>query len=63
MRQEADDLITRLWNEIEASFSSLTEEEKRTSAEKYGLVYVFRKHEMTRKDLSPTLFSADQENQ
>ena len=43
LRREADELITSLWNEIEASFSSLTEEEKRASAEKYGLVYVFRK--------------------
>ncbi|MCK7531417.1 MAG: hypothetical protein MZV63_10480 [Marinilabiliales bacterium] len=42
MRNEADELITLLWNEIEASFASLPEEEKRTSAEKYGLVYVFR---------------------
>ena len=63
MRQEADELITLLWNEIEASFSSLPEEDKRSGAEKYGLVYVFRKNEMTRKDLSPTLFSAEQENQ
>jgi hypothetical protein len=63
MRQEADELITLLWNEIEASFSSLPEEEKRANAEKYGLVYVFRKHEKTRKNLSLTLFSANQENQ
>ncbi len=63
MRQEADELITLLWNEIEASFSSLPEEEKRTNAEKYGLVYVFRRNEMTTKDLSPTLFGAEQENQ
>ena len=62
MRSEADELITTLWNEIEASFSSLPEDEKRAQTEKYGLVYVFRKNEMVRKDLSPTLFGTDQED-
>ncbi len=56
MRAEADELITLLWNEIEARFESLPEEEKRAEAEKYGLVYVYRKNELARKDLSPTLF-------
>ena len=63
LRSEADDLITVLWNEIEASFASLSEEEKRAKAEKYGLVYVFRKNELTRKDLSPTLFEVKQEKE
>jgi len=59
LRREADELITFLWNEIEASFSSLTEEEKRASTEKYGLVYVFRKGETTQTNLSPTLFEVE----
>jgi hypothetical protein len=59
LRREADELITSLWNEIEASFSSLTEEEKRASTEKYGLVYVFRKGETTQTNLSPTLFEVE----
>jgi hypothetical protein len=59
LRREADELITFLWNEIEASFSSLPEEEKRASAEKYGLVYVFRKGETTQTNLSPTLFEVE----
>lgn len=63
MRNEADELITLLWNEIETSFASLPEEEKRISAEKYGLVYVFRRNETTRQDHSPTLFEVDQDNQ
>jgi hypothetical protein len=62
MRSEADELITTLWNEIEARYSSLPEEEKRAEAEKYGLVYVYRKNEMARKDLSPTLFGDDRED-
>lgn len=63
LRTEADELIASLWNEIEARFASLPEEEKRISAEKYGLVYVFRRNETVRKDLSPTLFEVDQDNQ
>jgi hypothetical protein len=62
MRLDADELITALWNEIEASFSALPEDEKRAQTEKYGVVYVFRKNEMIRKDLSPTLFGTDQED-
>jgi len=59
LRREADELITSLWNEIEVSFSSLNEEEKRASTEKYGLVYVFRKGETAQTDLSPTLFEVE----
>lgn len=59
LRREVDELISSLWNEIEASFSSVTEEEKRASTEKYGLVYVFRKGETTQTNLSPTLFGVE----
>jgi len=55
MRREADDLITAIWNEVEAKFADLPEDERRTRAEKYGLVYVFRKNEVL-QDKSPTLF-------
>jgi hypothetical protein len=63
MRTEADELIALLWNEIETGFSSLGEEEKRSSCEKYGLTYVFRRNETSKQDLSPTLFGTEQENQ
>jgi hypothetical protein len=45
LRDKSDQIITRLWNEIEENFSDLPAEEKREQAEKYGLVYVFRKNE------------------
>lgn len=48
MRKEADEIIVNIWNEVEESFSSLSEEAKRAEAEKYGLVYVFRKSELER---------------
>lgn len=60
LRREVDDHISNLWNEIEARFATMTEDEKRTQAERYGLVYVFRKGELTQQDLSPTLFGTDQ---
>jgi hypothetical protein len=63
LRRNADELIASLWNEIESSFASLPEEEKRANTEKYGLVYVFRKNEIVKQDLSPTLFEVNQDNQ
>ncbi|HUW93223.1 MAG TPA: hypothetical protein VMV74_08670 [Bacteroidales bacterium] len=55
MRSEADELITSVWNEVETKFSDLPENERRTHSERYGLVYVFRKSEITQSN-SPTLF-------
>lgn len=46
MRKEADEIITNLWNEIEAKYAGLPDEEKRTEAENYGIVYIFRKNEL-----------------
>lgn len=46
LRKQADELIVDIWNEVEDTFSSLPEEQKRTEAEDYGLVYVFRKSEL-----------------
>jgi len=57
MRKEADELITAIWNDVEAKYASLPEEERRAEAEKYGLVYVFRKNEIS-KNFSPSLFEA-----
>jgi hypothetical protein len=45
LRQKADAVILKLWNEIENNFSDLPPEEKRANAEKYGVVYFYRKQE------------------
>ncbi|HCC70995.1 MAG TPA: hypothetical protein DEQ09_07590 [Bacteroidales bacterium] len=50
LRNQADDLIVKLWNEVEESLNKLSEEEKRSEAEKYGVVYVFRKSELHKVD-------------
>ncbi|MEA1887616.1 MAG: hypothetical protein U9N72_10460 [Bacteroidota bacterium] len=50
LRRKADKLIAQVWNEVEDTYSDLPEEEKRSKAEKYGLVYVFRKSELQKLD-------------
>ncbi len=45
IRQHADQQILEVWNEIEASFSSLPDDKKREECCQYGLCYVFRKSE------------------
>lgn len=46
LREQVDELIVKIWNEVERSFSDLSEEEKRSKSENYGLVYVYRKSEL-----------------
>jgi hypothetical protein len=46
LRKEADEIILQLWNEIEASGSSLPEEMRKNRNEEYGLVYFYRKSEL-----------------
>jgi len=46
-RKEADDLIQQIWNEVEDTFKNLPEEIRREKASNYGIVYVFRKNELT----------------
>ena len=53
MRDEADQIIISVWNEVEASFKDLPEDLKREKAMEYGINYVYRKNEIGRI----TLFS------
>lgn len=46
LRDEADDIILNVWNEVEESYSELPEDLKREKAQEYGLVYVYRKNEI-----------------
>ncbi|MFA9371424.1 MAG: hypothetical protein ACERIH_06900 [Labilibaculum antarcticum] len=47
-RAEADSLILTLWNEVEAKFADLSDEERRRKSSEYGIVYVWRKGEKER---------------
>lgn len=50
MRNEADEIILRIWNAVEATFSSLPEDIRKKECEDYGLVYFYRKGELEKAD-------------
>ena len=52
LRKKADEIIINIWNEVEKYFSNETEEAKRIKAKEYGVVYVFRKSELEKVNLS-----------
>ncbi|MGE0089276.1 MAG: hypothetical protein AB7S50_07355 [Bacteroidales bacterium] len=51
LRNEADDIILTIWNEVEDFYKDLPEDIKREKAQEYGLVYVYRKNEIGRISL------------
>lgn len=50
-RSQVDGVIQQIWNEVEGSFNDLPEEMRRDKATDYGLVYVFRKNEISNTTL------------
>jgi hypothetical protein len=42
-----DGIIAAIWNEVEEHFKDLPDEERRNNAKIYGIVYFYRKNEMT----------------
>jgi hypothetical protein len=50
-RSQVDGVIQQIWNEVEGSFNDLPEEMRREKATDYGLVYVFRKNEISNTTL------------
>lgn len=48
LRKEADEIILQLWNEIEKTHSVHPDEIKKVKSEDYGLVYFYRKNELSR---------------
>lgn len=46
LRRKADEIILRIWNEVEDTFKDLPDHERREKAKEYGLVYVYRKNEL-----------------
>lgn len=49
VRKEVDSLLARVWDEIEAHFRHLPEEEMRERCTEYGVVYVNRKGEKSER--------------
>ena len=54
LRPAADDIILRIWNEVEESFKDLPDNLRREKASEYGVVYIFRKNELS----DPRLFGS-----
>jgi hypothetical protein len=54
LRKEADEIILKIWNEVEVTFSDLDDNEKRIKCEDYGLVYFFRKSELEMIEIPQT---------
>jgi hypothetical protein len=50
MRKEADDIILKIWNEVEAMHSSLPDDIRKKESEEYGMVYFYRKNELKNAD-------------
>ena len=46
LRKEADDIIVKIWDEVENAFFSEKDDVKRKNAKEYGVVYVWRKNEL-----------------
>ena len=42
LRNEADDIILNIWNEVEESFAALPDDLKREKSSVYGVTYVYR---------------------
>lgn len=48
LRKTADDIIAQVWDEVETSFKNLPEDIRRDKCSDYGLVYVYRKNELSK---------------
>jgi hypothetical protein len=46
LRKEADELILQIWNEVEKTHNSISEDIRKSMCEEYGLVYFYRKGEL-----------------
>jgi hypothetical protein len=48
LRSEADEIILQLWNEVEKTHISLPDDIRKKQNESYGLIYFYRKNELTK---------------
>lgn len=49
-RNDVDDILTILWNQIEETFSGLPQEKRLESCKEYGVVYYLRKEEKEKEE-------------
>ncbi len=58
LRKAADDIIVKVWNEVEETFNTLSENARRERASDYGLNYVYRKNELGKLRIAPDAFQS-----
>jgi hypothetical protein len=46
LRNDADELIAKVWDEVESTYAELPDDLRREKAKDYGLIYVYRKNEI-----------------
>ncbi len=51
LREKADEIIVDIWNEVEETFKKMPDNTRREKAKSYGLVYVYRKNELKKRNL------------
>ena len=54
LRDSADELIAKVWDEVEDSFRELSDDMRRDNSKEYGVVYVYRKNEIRGMSLLQT---------
>ena len=54
LRREADDIILHLWNEVENTYVTSPEDQRKELCEDYGLVYFYRKNEIEKTAVALT---------
>lgn len=52
LRNEADEIILDIWNEVEEHFADLSDDDRREKAAEYGLTYVYRPMERIKNSQS-----------
>lgn len=50
LRKEADEIILQIWNEVESNKSMLPDDIRMKECEEYGVVYFYRKNELSKKE-------------
>jgi hypothetical protein len=60
LRDNADELVSKIWDEVENTFHELPDELRREKAKEYGLIYVFRKNELRGVSLLESAFQTSQ---
>jgi hypothetical protein len=59
LRDSADELVAKIWDEVEETYKDFPDELRRESAKEYGLIYVFRKNELRGLSLLDSAFKAN----